>query len=119
MGPRATLVARQMIVMKYKYTSIINNVALVQAMKAYGEVKVQLHSFENLTVDGCEWSTSRPGRFIPQETALGMCSVMGPVGPEASLNASEDRNVSCSGRGSNQYSSIQPVAYLHSKEKYL
>ena len=104
-----------LLVIKYKY--IINNVALVQAMKAYGKVEVQLHSLQNSVLEGLEWSASRPRSFILQETAHGIYSVRGQISPEASLNDLGDRKISGSGRGSKQYSSIQPVAHLHSKVK--
>ena len=34
-----------------------------------GVVEVKLHLFLTLALDGGEWSTSRPCRFIPEETA--------------------------------------------------
>ena len=34
-------------------------------MHAYLEVVLLLHSFLTSAIDGHEWSTSRPGRFIP------------------------------------------------------
>jgi hypothetical protein len=47
-------------------------------------------------------SGSRPGYFIPLDTALGIYSVWGQVGPEESLNASEEKIISGSCQGSNQ-----------------
>jgi hypothetical protein len=40
-----------------------------QTMKAYLGVEVYLHTFLTSAIDGCEWSTSRPGRFILRERA--------------------------------------------------
>jgi hypothetical protein len=39
------------------------------AMKTYGRVEVKLHAFLTSAPDGGEWSASRPGRFIPGESA--------------------------------------------------
>jgi len=33
-------------------------------------VKVQIHAFLTLTLDGSEWSASCPGHFNPRETTL-------------------------------------------------
>jgi len=33
-------------------------------------VKVQLHAFLTLALDGCEWSASRPSRLTPGEREL-------------------------------------------------
>jgi hypothetical protein len=38
-------------------------------MKAYEEVEVWLYSFLTSTLDGGEWSASRPNRFVPEKTA--------------------------------------------------
>jgi len=35
------------------------------AMKTYGGVDVQLHTFLTSPLGGREWSASRPGHFIP------------------------------------------------------
>jgi hypothetical protein len=39
----------------------------VYAMKGYGRVEVQVHAFLTSTLDGGEWSASRPGDFTPDE----------------------------------------------------
>jgi len=36
------------------------------AVKTYGRVEVQFHSFLNLALDGSEWSASRRGYFTPR-----------------------------------------------------
>jgi hypothetical protein len=38
-------------------------------MKAYGGADVQIHIFLTSTLDGGEWSVSRPWRFTPAERA--------------------------------------------------
>jgi len=47
-------------------------------MKMYGGVEVQRHMFSTSTLDGSEWSASRPGRFPPMETAPGTHWLGGP-----------------------------------------
>jgi hypothetical protein len=41
-------------------------------MKAYGGVGVEIHIFLTSALVGGEWSTSRPGRFIPGEESPGI-----------------------------------------------
>jgi hypothetical protein len=41
-------------------------------MKTYGGVDVKIHVFLTWTLDGGEWSASRPGRFTPGERAPGI-----------------------------------------------
>jgi hypothetical protein len=45
-----------------------DNIFLVHTMKACVLVRVQLHSFLNLVVDGCDGLASRPSEFIIKET---------------------------------------------------
>jgi hypothetical protein len=40
-------------------------------MKTYGGVDVEIHIFLTSALDEGEWSASRPGRFTPEERALG------------------------------------------------
>jgi hypothetical protein len=47
--------------------------------------------FLTLALDGCEWSVSRPGCFIPREIAAGTHWVGGWVGPRTGMNAVEKR----------------------------
>jgi len=42
------------------------------AIKTYWEVDVQCHAFLTLELEVGEWSTSRPGRFAPGESAPGI-----------------------------------------------
>jgi len=62
-------------------------------MKAYGGVEVQLHSFLTSALDGGEWSTSRPSRFIPGKEPP-FPSIEGWVGPRVSLDVMEKREIS-------------------------
>jgi hypothetical protein len=45
------------------------------------------------TLDGGEWSASRPYRFTPRERACSTHSIGGWVGPTASLDAVEKRKI--------------------------
>jgi hypothetical protein len=73
------------------------------------EVKVQVHSFLTLTLDGGEWSVSCPNHFTPGESAPSAHLVGGWVGHTASLNASEKRKISYSCCESS--SVVEPIAY--------
>jgi hypothetical protein len=55
-------------------------------MKAYGGVVVSIHIFLTSVLIGGEWSTSRPGRFIPGTHWIG-----GWVNPRAGLYDLEKR----------------------------
>jgi hypothetical protein len=50
-------------------------------MKARGRVEVQLHAFLTLTLDGGEWSASRPDRFNAEERNVSTHWIGGWVGP--------------------------------------
>jgi hypothetical protein len=50
-------------------------------------VEVQLHVFLTSTLDGGEWSASRPGRFTPGVRAPGTHLIGGCEDPRASLDA--------------------------------
>jgi hypothetical protein len=79
------------------------------AMKTYGEVKVQIHSYFTSTLDRDEWSVSRPGRFTPREKPPNTHSKEAGWTPEPILTMR--RKVSFSCKESNPYSSIvKPVA---------
>jgi hypothetical protein len=54
-------------------------------MKNYGVVDVQVHVFLASTLDGGEWSASRPCRFIPGETAPSNHWIGRWVGPRAGI----------------------------------
>jgi len=45
-------------------------VVAVQAMKVYTRMDMHLHSFLTSVQDGCDWSTSRPGRFNPPQEQI-------------------------------------------------
>jgi hypothetical protein len=44
-------------------------------MKTSEEVEVQVHAFLTSTLDGGEWSASRPGLFTPRERVPGTLQV--------------------------------------------
>jgi hypothetical protein len=52
--------------------------------------------FLTSALDEGEWSNSRPGRFTPEEKALGTPSVGGLVRSRADLNAVAERKSTCS-----------------------
>jgi len=60
------------------------------------EVKVQVHSFLTLALDGGEWSVSCPSHFTPGESAPIVHLVGGWMDHTASLYASEKRKISYS-----------------------
>jgi hypothetical protein len=62
-------------------------------MKTYCGVKVNLHAFLNLALDGSEWSASRPGRFIPGERVHDTHWIGGWVGPSAGLDTVVKRKI--------------------------
>jgi hypothetical protein len=61
-------------------------------MKAYDGIDVKIHIFFTSALVGGERSVSRPGRFIPRESAPGTHSMGGWVGPRAGLDVVEKRN---------------------------
>jgi hypothetical protein len=67
-------------------------------MKTYGRVEVLLY---HSSLDECEWSASRPGRFTPGERITDTHWIGGWMGPRASLYAVEKRTISCPLRKSN------------------
>jgi hypothetical protein len=56
-------------------------------------VKVQLHAFLTLALDGREWSASRPGRFTPRERAPCTPWLGSWVGPRAGLDTVSKRKI--------------------------
>jgi hypothetical protein len=42
-----------------------------------------------VALEGGEWSASRPGHSISEETAPGVCRIGGWMGPSAGLNSVE------------------------------
>jgi hypothetical protein len=56
-------------------------------MKTHGGVKVELHIFLTLALDGGEWSASCPSHFTPRETAPAILWIRGWVGARVNLDA--------------------------------
>jgi len=50
-------------------------------------VEVQRHAFLTSTLEGGEWTASRPGRFTSGEKAPGTPYIGGWVGPRTGLDA--------------------------------
>jgi hypothetical protein len=50
-------------------------------------------SFLTSTLDGGEWSASRPGRFTPERKAAGTHCIGAWVGPRAGLDVVEKRKI--------------------------
>jgi hypothetical protein len=76
-----------------------------------GGVEDYLQAFLTSALDGGEWSTSRPGRFIPREKAPGTHWIGGWVGPRAVLDAAVKKKIFSLRRESNSRTPIfQPVA---------
>jgi hypothetical protein len=61
-------------------------------MKTYGGVDVLIHIFLTSALGG-EWSTSRTGRFTPEERAPGTHCIGGWFGPRAGLDDVEKRKL--------------------------
>jgi hypothetical protein len=59
-------------------------------MKTYWGVEVEAQAFLTSALDGGEWSTSRPGRFTPEEGAPVTNWVGGWVGPRSGLDKITD-----------------------------
>jgi hypothetical protein len=80
------------------------------AVKTYWEVEVYIHTFLTSSLDGGEWSASRPGRFTPREKAPGTHWTGGSVSPRAILDAVVKRKSPSPRRESNPRTPIvQPV----------
>jgi hypothetical protein len=63
------------------------------------------------TLDGGEWTASRPGRFTPRERAPGTHWIRGWMGPRAVVDAVVKRNIPSPRRESKPRIPIaQPVA---------
>jgi len=56
-------------------------------------VDVEFHIFLTSALDGGEWSTSRPGRFIPRETAFCTDWIGDCVGPRVGLDTVVKRKI--------------------------
>jgi hypothetical protein len=80
------------------------------AMKTYWGVEVKLHDSLTSTLEGGEWSVSRPSRFTPRERAPGTHWIGGWVGPGAVLDAVVKRKIPSPRRESNPKTPIvQPI----------
>jgi hypothetical protein len=81
-------------------------------MKTYwGSGGIIPRIFDLSTLDGGEWSASRPGRFNPRERARGTHWIGGWVGPRAVLDAVVKRKITSPRRESNPRTPIvQPIA---------
>jgi hypothetical protein len=64
------------------------------AMNSYGEMEVQLQVFFALTLNGGEWSVSRPDRFTSGERDAGTNFTEGWVYPTTGLDVVAKRNIS-------------------------
>jgi hypothetical protein len=58
-------------------------------MKAYGGVDLWTHLVLTSALVGCEWSASRPSRFIAGERAPGTHWIVGWVGPRTCIDDME------------------------------
>jgi hypothetical protein len=75
------------------------------------ERRYSSYSFTTSTLDGGEWSASRPGRALPREKDLGTQWTGGWVGPRAGLDTEARGKILCLWRGSNpDRPVVQPVA---------
>jgi hypothetical protein len=59
------------------------------------------NSYSFSTLDGREWSASRPGRALPMEKDPGTHCTGGWVGPRAGLDTEDRGKIFCLCRGSN------------------
>ena len=67
-----------------------------QAMKIYGGVKVLIHAFLTLALDGREWSTLSLSCFTPAEGEADTHCIEGWVSPRASMDMVENTKISAS-----------------------
>jgi hypothetical protein len=80
-------------------------------MKRIDGVEVKLHAFLTSTLDGVEWSASRPGRFISRERDHGTHWIGGWVGPRTLLDVAVNRKIPRPRRESNPRTLIvHPIA---------
>jgi hypothetical protein len=73
--------------------------------------------FLTLTLDGGEWSASRPFRLTPGERASGTHWIEGRVGLRAGLDAVEERKISCPSW--NRTPAVQPIAHHYTDKAIL
>jgi hypothetical protein len=82
---------------------------IYHTVKKYEEVKVQLHAFLTLALDGDEWSASPPIHFTPREKDPGTHWTRGRLGSRASMNAVAKREYHCPCPKSNPV--VQSIGY--------
>jgi hypothetical protein len=65
-------------------------------LRNYADVmKLKLHLFSSLELNGHEWGASRPGSFVPREKALGIHRIGGLLGSSVTLHTTKHRKSSC------------------------
>jgi hypothetical protein len=82
------------------------------AMKTFWGVEVYLHTFLTLTLDGGEWSASRPGGFTSTERVPCTHWIGGWVGQRAVLDTMVKRKIPSPHRESNLRTPICKVLLL-------
>jgi hypothetical protein len=81
-------------------------------MKSYGGVDVQIHTLLTSALAGGEWSSSRPGSFIPWKRAPGTHWIEGWVDTRAGLDDVE-KILDPTGTQNPNPSVVQPVVSRH------
>jgi hypothetical protein len=82
-------------------------------MKAYREVEANIHASLTLTLDGGEWSASRPSRFTPRDRAPGTHWIGSWVGRRAGLDAVVKRKILSLSQDSNSNHPARVPALYH------
>jgi hypothetical protein len=83
------------------------------AMKAYGEVDIQIHIFLTWVLAGGDSSALRPGRFTPGERIPGTHWIGGWVDPRAGLDNLEKRKFLTLPGLEPRSLSLKPIASLY------
>jgi hypothetical protein len=91
----------------------------MHAMKAYGGVVVELHSFLTSALDEGDWLVSLTGRFNPGERAICTHCLRSWVGPSAGPDASEKiKNICHCWQSNHDPSVIKPEAWSLCRIRY-